>query len=130
MRYDFNVKENGKVISGFIVVLGLWMIAAPWLLGYGYLTPAFWNSLIVGAVVVVVAAARIALPNQFANLSWINAALGLWLIFSPFVFGYGSDRITDVGNVNPAVGNHIVAGIFLTVLAWLSAMFNNPRGPG
>lgn len=130
MRYNSNVKQNGKVLSGFIVVLGLWMMAAPWLLDYGYLTSAFWNSMIVGAAVVLIAAARIVLPNQFANISWINAALGLWLILSPFIFGYGSDRVTAVGNVNPAVGNHIVAGIFLTVLAWLSATFNNPRLPG
>lgn len=127
MAYNFNVKENGKVLSGFIVVIGLWMIVAPWLLNYGYVTTAFWNSLIVGVVVTVVAGARIALPNQFASLSWLNAALGLWLILAPFIFNYGADQVTHVGNVNPAVGNHIVAGIFLTVLAWLSAMFNNPR---
>lgn len=127
MAYTFNVRENGKVLSGIIVVLGLWMIVAPWLLGYGYVTTAFWNSLIVGLVVVGVAVARVLLPNEFANLSWLNAALGLWLILAPFVFSYGSDRITEVGNINPAVGNHIVTGIFLTILAWLSATFNNPR---
>lgn len=130
MRYDFNVKENGKVLSGFIVLLGLWLIVAPWLLGYGYLTTAFWNSLIVGVVVAVIALARIILPNEFANVSWLNAALGLWLILSPFVFNYGTERMVEVGNINSAVGNHIVTGIFLTVLAWLSAEFNNPRWRG
>lgn len=128
MAYSFNVKENGKVLSGFVVVLGLWMIVAPWLLGYGYLTAALWNSLIVGVVLTLVALARIVLPNQFANLSWLNAALGLWLILAPFIFRYGGDP-SVVGNINPAVGNHVVVGIFITVLAWLSATFNNPRLP-
>lgn len=127
MAYSVHVRENGKVLSGFIAVLGLWMMAAPWILNYGYVSSALWNSLVVGAAVVLVAVARILLPNEFAHLSWINVAFGIWLILSPFIFGYGSDSITSVGNVNPAVGNHLVCGIFLTILAWLSATFNNPR---
>lgn len=48
------------------VILGLWLIISPWVLGYTATTAAFYNALIVGVLVAV-----------FALLGWAAHA-GVW----------------------------------------------------
>jgi hypothetical protein len=40
-------------LSWLNVLLGLWLIVAPFILGYADITGAFWNSIIVGVIVAV-----------------------------------------------------------------------------
>ena len=44
-----------KVFWWVNVLLGLWIAAAPWALGYRSVEPAFYNSLIAGLAVAIVA---------------------------------------------------------------------------
>ncbi len=37
------------------LVLGLWVLAAPWILGYAFVTPALWSSIIAGVFVALLA---------------------------------------------------------------------------
>ncbi len=39
-----------------MVVLGLWLIVSPWVLGYSGKTPALWNDVIVGIIVGLIGA--------------------------------------------------------------------------
>ena len=42
-----------QYLPGISFILGLWLIVAPYALGFADQTQAFWNSLIVGAISVV-----------------------------------------------------------------------------
>lgn len=65
------------------VSLGLWLLAAPLLLGHGAREP-MWNDLVVGALVVVCGVVERRVPA----VRWLAAALGAWLVLAPFTLDY------------------------------------------
>ena len=109
--------SNVKAASGFNIIAGLWLIAAPFVLGHAAVEAAMWNEILVGAVVLVLAAVRVANPDRFAGLSLVNLIAGLWLIAAPFVCGYA-----DVGR---AMWNDVIVGIVIAALAASSASMTN-----
>ncbi|MCW8193923.1 SPW repeat protein [Proteobacteria bacterium 005FR1] len=118
-----------KLASGLNILLGIWLIAAPWVLGYSG-EPAMWNESLVGIAVIVVAAIKLASPIRLAKISWVNVALGVWLIIAPFVLHPGTP-LGAVEGVSPALWNDIVVGIFIVVLSYLSAgMVTTREKPG
>jgi hypothetical protein len=100
---------------------GLWEVLSPFILGYSAITVALWNAIIVG-VVLIVLAAWAALSEQVRldrNLEWINAVLGVWLILSPFALNYST--------VVTALWNNIIVGVVVIVLAaWAATTFGRP----
>lgn len=99
-----------SMASGANMVLGIWLIVSPWLLGYAS-QAAMWNNVIIGAVVVVLAWSRLAMRSRAGAPSWLNLLLGVWLIVAPFVF------------VDVTVGqrwNSIIVGALLAILALAS----------
>ncbi len=85
------------------LILGVWLIVAPWV-GVG---PAngfvAWNSYIPGVIVAVFALVALARPQKWEE--WINLIVGVYLIVSPFVFGY-------TGFVQ-AAWNHVIVGLLI-----------------
>lgn len=49
-------------LSWLSVLLGVWLIISPWVLGFTTNTNAFWNAILVGIAVVVVSAAHLMAP--------------------------------------------------------------------
>ncbi|HVC35761.1 MAG TPA: SPW repeat protein [Chloroflexota bacterium] len=89
-----------KLASGLSVLAGLWEIAAPFALGYANLLAPTTDAVVVGALVLVLAAIRSIGADRETWLSWVVAALGLWLVLAPFVLGYDvltSPTSNDVG---------------------------------
>ncbi|MDP3999512.1 MAG: SPW repeat protein [bacterium] len=37
------------------LILGLWVAVAPWLLGFTFVTPAFWSSIVAGVLMALLA---------------------------------------------------------------------------
>ena len=93
---------------------GLWLIAAPFVLGYsttGTGFRAYWNDVAVGLAVVGVLVPRVAVPARAASrLTAAALALGAWLVAAPFVLGFSAD-------LPRAAVNDVVVGIALAVLA-------------
>jgi hypothetical protein len=108
-----------RFASGLNVLLGLWLIAAPWVLGYAG-SPAMWNEVLAGIAVAAVAIVTLINPVRLAKVSWVNVALGVWLLIAPFVLQHGPP-LAVVEGVSPALWNDIFVGIFVVVLGWLSA---------
>lgn len=77
-----------RLPSGLNVIAALWLIASPWVLGFEARDGAVWTSVIVGAVVAVLAGIRMINPDAPRLLSWINFALAVWLLLAPRVLGY------------------------------------------
>jgi SPW repeat len=60
------------------------------------------NSVLVGVLIAMLAALRLASLHQSAGLSGINLLLGFWTIVSPWANGYAVNKA--------AVANNIMAG--------------------
>ena len=68
------------------VALGVWLMAAPSVLGYG--DPAGANDHIVGPLIASIAV--IAVSEATRPLRWLNVLLGFWLLVVPLALGYSS----------------------------------------
>jgi len=100
--------------SGINIIAGLWLLLAPFALGYAAVETALWNSVIIGLAVAVMAIVRVVRPDEYEGVSWVNFVLGIWLLISPFVLG--------LANIEWLVWNNIIVGIVVLALAATSAM--------
>lgn len=100
--------------SGINIIAGLWLLLAPFALGYANVETALWNSVIVGLAVTVMAIVRVVRPDEYEGISWVNFVLGIWLLVSPFVLG--------LANIDWLVWNNIIVGVIVLALAATSAM--------
>ena len=92
--------------SGNLIV-GLWLLASPWVLAYQAEARPMWNSVIFG--ILIAGVAFYALFQVFAWQEWANAAFGAWLIASPWSLGFtGLSTITL---------NAVITGAVVLVLA-------------
>jgi hypothetical protein len=85
-------KESGEPKAWIIVVLGLWVLASPFVFGVagGYRT----SLVVTGVVVAVLAAWRAVQPDAKVPLPFLPLVVilfGLYTIGSPFLFGGGFD---------------------------------------
>ncbi|MBU6389453.1 SPW repeat protein [Patescibacteria group bacterium] len=104
-----------RTASGLDVVAGLWLIAAPFIFNYSVNGGSTTNDIIVGIVVLVLAATQAAGENyRMSWPSWVNVLLGIWLIIAPFALSYPSG--------SAAMWNDIVLGIVVGILALVSAL--------
>jgi SPW repeat len=90
------------------VALGCWLAVSPWALGFTLNQAAMANTCGLGVALIVfnlISACRLSDTGQ----EIFNIALGLWLIVSPFAFGFATEKV-------PAE-NSVVAGITIVVLA-------------
>jgi len=102
--------STGSVLN---ILCGIWLIIAPFILGYQGLQNALWNSILCGAAVLILAAARVANPATTVGLSWLNLLIGIWLIIAPF-FLY-ANAVTPIWNC-------VILGILVGLLAIWSAV--------
>lgn len=107
--------DTGRVVwdSGASIVLGLWLMIAPVVFGYGFVGPAVWNGMVVGTLIVMVAAAKAVGQYRVPAVSWLNVILGVWLVVAPLVLDYAA--------APPLLWNAIIVGLLLIVLSWRSA---------
>lgn len=108
-------RTNVRFASGLDIVAGLWMIVAPFVLGYSAFPAALWNSVIAGAAIVLLAGSRETREGyKHSGPSWLNAAIGVWLLVSPFFLAFSA--------VEAALWNHVIIGIAVIVFALWSAL--------
>jgi len=103
-------------VTGINILLGIWLIICPFLLGYR-LEVALWNDIILGILVAVIALTR-TFGSGLAAASWINVVLGIWLIIAPFVLNYGAEATPK--------WNDIILGILIIIFAWSGAAVPRP----
>jgi len=94
------------------LVLGIWLILAPPVLGYRA-PAAHVNDVAVGIAVAVVALASIVLPF----LRYIQTVLGAWLVLAPWLLAYSGEARATL--------NDLVVGLLVLSLSLLPAR----RGP-
>jgi hypothetical protein len=90
------------------VLLGCWLVVSPWQMGYALNETATTNACGLGAVLIVfnlISACRLVDEGQ----EIFNILLGIWLICSPYVLGFATDK-------EPAI-NALAAGVMVVALA-------------
>ena len=93
------------------VVLGLWLIVAPWVLGYSDVGAATWGGVLAGLGVIALEFADAFRPDPWPER--VSFLLGLWIAVSPMLLGFTTHTL--------AMTNTAVVGILIVVLC-LSAI--------
>jgi len=71
------------------VLTGLWLIVAPFILNFTRTPAAMWNSIAMGIIIGLTAIARgTGRSHKQAGCNLLNVISSMWLIISPFVFGF------------------------------------------
>ena len=115
---DLGPVRTVKRMSGTNAGIGVWLVLAPFILGYSALQGPLWNDLTCGVLIAVLGLIRFGSPLGGVWASWTNAGIGAWLVIAPFVLD---------GYVVPATWNDIVCGLLVVILAVASAQAT-PRG--
>jgi hypothetical protein len=99
-----NYVAQARTASGINIFLGISLLVSPWVFGYQAAGPAaFWNSLIVGALVAILAASSSFSKHTPTARNWINVLLALWTMIAPVVYGYTANTAGLVDNLILAV---------------------------
>jgi SPW repeat len=69
------------------LVLGVWLIAAPFVLGTSADPMSTWNAVAVGVVIGIGAMYALVLP-QSVTVEYIIAIVSAWLLVAPFAMGF------------------------------------------
>ena len=99
------------------VAVGIWLMAAPAVLGYGG-TVAADHDRIVGPVLASLAC--IAIWEVTRSLRWLNLLIGGWMLLAPWVLGFPSD----------ATVNSSVAGVMVVCLSLVRGRLTHRFGGG
>jgi hypothetical protein len=95
--------------SGTALLAGLWLLLSPFLLSYRGADPAVVDAAL-GALMILVAVLRLTALRGQAWPSWVNVALGLWLVTSGLL----------IADSAVARCNEVVVGGLLVLVATLS----------
>jgi hypothetical protein len=103
-----SVTTNKRWQDWVSLVLGIWLFLSPWLLGfYSSLPRDSWNFFVVGIAFIVFAAFALNLRTLWEE--WVNLALGVWMIISPWALSYSAYAT--------ARDDAIVVGVIVGLLA-------------
>lgn len=102
--------------QGIIVILGVWLLASPDVMGYGGQVRV--NHQVVG--VWMATFGMIAISESMRAVRWVNLALGLWLVSAPFILDYPDERTSG----------SIIVGIAAMCLASVRGTLSERFGGG
>ena len=105
-------------ISWVTFVVGIWLIAAPFALGYSGTFQAATNDVGVG-VLIAASSLWLALKAAPPWLDWALMLFGVWTIVAPFALGYSS--------TSNAMTNDVAAGVIVVALAIVREAFTGRR---
>lgn len=104
-------------------IVGIWLILSPWIVNFTVtavsttdvaqavtgpsLMVIMWNFILSGAVAVVLAIAAITTYRMWEE--WVDVALGIWLVVSPWVLNFAASQY--------AVWNAVLGGVVIILAA-------------
>jgi hypothetical protein len=100
------------------LVLGVWLFVSPWILKFTGIGLAPVNAWIFGIIIAVIALLALFAYQQWEE--WLNAAIGVWVFFSPWVLS-----LSHYPNVR---WNNLIVGALLAILALWSVSLEHGSG--
>lgn len=88
-------------------ILGIWLIASPWVLDFQAVPAALLSTTAIGVLLVASSLGAMSVPQAWEE--WLDALLGIALMLLPALLGFDT--------VRPALGNALVVGGLVTLLA-------------
>ncbi|MBV8845355.1 MAG: SPW repeat protein [Bryobacterales bacterium] len=118
-----NVNTSGNVntvrtASIINLLAGIWLFISPWVYR-AYSDPTAWNSLIVGALIIIFAAIRMSNPERARGASIVNMLLGAWTFASPWIYGY-------TGNHGRFI-NSLCVGVIVFICGFVASSMGHTR---
>lgn len=102
--------------DGVKIVLGLWGLVSPWTLGFMDIQYAAVNAVGIGIAIAGIAAWAFFSYQEWQE--WLNVALGLWWLATPWTFGFGVVTLSPgAESAVAATWNFLIAGLVVTILA-------------
>jgi len=106
---NVNLAEHRQWEDWASMGLGLLIVISPWLTERPPTEAALLNTMIVGLLVLCIGALELAFLRRWEE--WIELALGVWLVISPWLFGY-----SQLALITSA---HVVLGALVAAIAAL-----------
>ena len=103
-----------RTSSFFCWIAAMWFFVSPWAYFGVSDQRSGWNAWIVGGLMVMAALIRIIHPRGTSGFSMFNAVMSVWVLLSPFVFGYSGEKNRFINTI--AVG---LATLSLSLMSWL-----------
>jgi hypothetical protein len=117
MEDAMNEWSNAKLCDVANLLLGVFLIASPWLFGFPE-GAASQNAALSGFVILVLSIAAL---TAFAVWEeWLNLIVGLWVLVSPWLLGFAGTA---------AMAVHVIVGAIVAVLAAIELWFMYQRPP-
>ena len=104
-----NETWTAHIITGLILLSGLYLAISPWVVGFQALTPLAINNIATGIVLVALACGLTAAYERWHGATWVIPVLGAWTLVAPWV-------IRGSVNTTPAVANNVAVGAVTAVL--------------
>jgi len=112
---NLNTVRTASIIN---LLAGIWLFISPWVYR-AYRDASSWNSLVVGALIVLFAAMSISNPLRARGASIVNMLLGAWTFASPWIYGY-------TGNHGRFV-NSLCVGVIVFILGLVASSMGHTR---
>jgi hypothetical protein len=118
-RRDVRTAQGGSIV---VLLAGIYFFISPWVYD-AVRAGSAWNSWIVGAAMIILAAVRIKNPLTTVGASWMNCVLGIWAFMSPWIYGYKFNH--------GRLSNSLFVGVIVFIASIVSAnmMHRHPRTP-
>ena len=113
-------RRTASGISGLNLIAGVWLIVSPFVLTLAAFPDARWNNVAAGVAIAVLAAVRMGASNHF-GLSWVNTALGAWVLVSPWILGFATSATLR--------WNNVITGAVVALVALSSALTADAAAP-
>ena len=111
------MEKNANWENWLNLVMGAWVFIIPWSVSHSMPSlsgsGAMWNFWVVGAVVFISAA--MALQDIKPWEEWTNLIAGVWLLLSPWLFGYASQSGLLWNSVGFGLAVAILSGLALPI---------------
>jgi uncharacterized membrane protein len=114
-------RQSAAAATGLLLLVGVWLIAAPFLLDYVEVggIDGSWNSVVTGAAVVLLALLGLSRVVRPLELSALVAVLGGWLLLAQHVLGYSAEA--PRASVNETTCGIVVILLAVAVLGFALA---------
>ncbi|MGP3984944.1 SPW repeat protein [Streptomyces sp. KR80] len=106
--------RKAGAVDGLAFLAGVYCAISPWVVHFSDAHPELTlNNLVLGIAIALMGAGLAIAPDRIGGLSWTMAAMGVWLIISPWVV----TRFPDAG----MIWNNVVLGAVVCLLGLLTA---------